>query len=92
MTSVPISPLRQRMIDDMRLRQYGAKTEHDYVREVAAFARFGGTPQTRSVNGSQRRPLTKPTSTLTHLTLTLWWNSRNSPGSKGGRRRSCAYC
>lgn len=42
MTSAPVSPLRQRMIDDLRLRQYGAKTEHDYVREVAAFARFLG--------------------------------------------------
>jgi site-specific recombinase XerD len=30
------------MIDDMRLRQYGEKTEHDYVREVAAFAKFLG--------------------------------------------------
>src|SRR4051794_31183323 len=42
MTSAPVSPLRQRMIDDMRLRQYGAKTEHDYVRVVADFARFLG--------------------------------------------------
>jgi len=42
MTTAPASPLRQRMIDDMRLRQYGAKTQHDYVREVAAFAQFLG--------------------------------------------------
>ena len=41
MTTAPASPLRQRMID-MRLRQYGAKTQHDYVREVAAFAQFLG--------------------------------------------------
>ena len=36
MTSAPVSLLRQRMIDDMRLRQYGEKTQHDYIREVAA--------------------------------------------------------
>ena len=42
MTTASVSPLRQRMIDDMRLRQYGEKTQHDYVREVAAFARFLG--------------------------------------------------
>ena len=38
MTSAPVTPLRRRMIDDMRLRHYGEKTQHDYVREVAAFA------------------------------------------------------
>lgn len=42
MTTAPVSPLRQRMIDDMRLRQYGEKTQHDYVREVAGFAQFLG--------------------------------------------------
>lgn len=42
MTSAPISPLRQRMIDDMRLRQFGECTQQHYVREVAAFARFLG--------------------------------------------------
>ena len=42
MTSAPVSPLRQRMIDDMRLRQFGEHTQQHYVREVAAFARFLG--------------------------------------------------
>ena len=42
MTTAPISPLRQRMIEDLSIRQYGAKTQHDYVRVVADFARFLG--------------------------------------------------
>jgi site-specific recombinase XerD len=42
MTSLPVSPLRQRMIEDMRIRQFGPKTQHDYVRVVADFARFLG--------------------------------------------------
>ena len=40
MNSAPMSPLRQRMIEDMRIRQFGPKTQHDYVRVVADFARF----------------------------------------------------
>src|SRR6476661_3962202 len=30
----PISPLRQRMIDDMRMRQLSPKTQHQYLRAV----------------------------------------------------------
>jgi site-specific recombinase XerD len=42
MTPERISPLRQRMIEDMTIRQFGPKTQHDYVRVVADFARFLG--------------------------------------------------
>lgn len=42
MTSAPTTPLRQRMIEDMTIRQFGSKTQHDYVRVVADFARFLG--------------------------------------------------
>jgi integrase/recombinase XerD len=38
----PVSPLRQRMIDDMTIRQFGAKTQNDYVRVVRDFTRFLG--------------------------------------------------
>ena len=37
-----VSPLRQRMIEDMTIRQLGAKTQHDYVRVVRDFAAFLG--------------------------------------------------
>jgi len=37
-----MTPLRQRMIEDMSIRQFGPKTQQDYVRVVADFARFLG--------------------------------------------------
>ena len=37
-----VSPLRQRMIEDMTIRQLGEKTQHDYVRVVRDFAAFLG--------------------------------------------------
>jgi len=37
MTAPQISPLRQRMIEDMTIRQLGAKTQHHYVRVVRDF-------------------------------------------------------
>jgi len=40
----PITPLRQRMLDDMAVRGLGARTQHDYVRHVRNFAAFLGRP------------------------------------------------
>lgn len=42
MSSAPTTPLRQRMIEDMTIRQFGEKTRRDHVRVVADFARFLG--------------------------------------------------
>ncbi len=36
----PISPLRQRMIEDMAIRKLGAKTRQDYIRAVVKFTRY----------------------------------------------------
>ena len=41
-SSKPVSPLRQRMIDDMRLRKLGPKTQKQYLRAVEKFAKFFG--------------------------------------------------
>jgi len=37
-----ISPLRRRMIEDMCVRKFSAKTRHDYIRNVETFAKFLG--------------------------------------------------
>jgi site-specific recombinase XerD len=37
-----MTPLRQRMIEDMSIRQFGERTQHGYVSVVADFARFLG--------------------------------------------------
>ena len=42
MTDKVISPLRQRLIDDMTIRRLGPKTQHDYIRHVKRFADFLG--------------------------------------------------
>src|SRR5262245_63455290 len=36
----PISPLRQRMIDDMTMRNLSASTQETYIRSVAQFSAF----------------------------------------------------
>jgi integrase/recombinase XerD len=49
MTDKAISPLRQRMIEDMTLRKFAPKTQHDYVQRVKNFAAFlGRSPDTAS--------------------------------------------
>jgi len=46
-TEQAISPLRRRMIEDMTIRKFAAKTQHDYVQRVKDFAAFlGRSPDT----------------------------------------------
>jgi integrase/recombinase XerD len=42
MTDKAISPLRQRLIDDMAIRRFDPKTQHEYIRHVKSFADFVG--------------------------------------------------
>ena len=45
-----ISPLRQRMLEDMRMRKFGEKTQLDYVRAVRNFTKYlGRSPDTATV-------------------------------------------
>lgn len=47
MTDKPISDLRRRMLEDMAVRRFGEKTQHDYLRHIEAFTRFlGRSPDT----------------------------------------------
>jgi hypothetical protein len=38
----PISPLRQRLIDDMTMRRFSQETQRNYIRDVGRFASFLG--------------------------------------------------
>ena len=45
-----VSPLRQRMIDDMRMRKLCDKTQTGYLRAVRQFAKYlGRSPDTATV-------------------------------------------
>ena len=54
-TERPVTPLRQRMLDDMAMRAMRARTQHDYVRHVRAFAAFlGRSPDTATAEDVRR--------------------------------------
>jgi hypothetical protein len=42
LTANPISPLRQRLIDDMNVRRFSHETKRNYIRDVGRFATFFG--------------------------------------------------
>ena len=53
----PVSALRARMIEDMRVRGVTEKTRNDYVRNVRAFAAFiGRSPDTATAERLCRDP------------------------------------
>jgi site-specific recombinase XerD len=55
MTDQAISPLRRRMIEDMTIRKFVPKTQHDYVQRVKDFAVFlGRSPATASKEDVRR--------------------------------------
>jgi integrase/recombinase XerD len=55
MSNETISPLRRRMIEDMTVRGFGAKTRNDYVRHVRTFSAFiGRAPDTTTAEEVRR--------------------------------------
>lgn len=57
-SSQPISPLRQRMLDDMRMRKLSPKTQTAYIRAVKNFTRFlGRSPDTAEAEDLRRYQL-----------------------------------
>jgi len=58
MSEKPISPLRQRMIDDMTARRFKEKVQKDYVRHVRTFTAFlGRSPDTATSEDLRRYQL-----------------------------------
>jgi hypothetical protein len=58
MTDEAMSPLRRRMIEDMTIRNFAPKTQHDYVQRVKNFAAFlGSSPDTASFEDVRRYQL-----------------------------------
>ena len=51
----PITDLRRRMLQDMTNRNFGAKTQHDYIRHIETFARFLGRAPNTATGDDIRR-------------------------------------
>ena len=63
MTDEAVSPLRRRMIEDMTIRKFAPKTQHDYLQRVKNFAAFlGRSPDTASFEDVRRYQLRLTTS------------------------------
>ena len=58
MTDTAISPLRRRMIEDMTVRNFAGKTQHDYVQRIKNFTAFlGRSPDTAGAEDIRRYQL-----------------------------------
>src|SRR6478609_12221119 len=72
-----ISPLRQRMIDDMNVRRFSRETQRYYIRDVGRFATFlGRSPDTATVDDVRRfqielRDAGMPTPTMNSIVSAL---------------------
>ncbi len=55
MTDEAISPLRRRMIEDMTIRNFAAKTQKDYIRHVKKFSVFFGRSPDKATAEDIRR-------------------------------------
>ncbi len=55
MLDKPISPLRQRMIEDMTARRFKEKVQKDYIRHVRRFAAFLGRSPDSATSEDVRR-------------------------------------
>ena len=52
---VAVSPLRQRLIDEMDIRRFGHETQRNYIRDVGRFATFlGRSPDTATAEDVRR--------------------------------------
>ena len=51
----PISPLRQRLIDDMTMRRFSKETQRNYLRDAGRFATWlGRSPHTAGAEDIRR--------------------------------------
>ena len=77
MTDEAISPLRRRMIEDMTIRKFAPKTQHDYIRNgqglrgvprpLARHGELGGPPPLSAASGVERRGHAEINSTVSAL-------------------------
>ena len=94
MTDEAESPLRRRMIEDMTIRKFTPKTQHDYVQRIKNFAAFvGRSPDTATFEDVRRYQLHLaasgvgvPTINQTVSTLRFFWRAAYLGGESDGSR------
>ena len=53
--AAPVSPLRQRLIDDMNMRRFSQETQRNYLRDIGRLATFlGRSPDTATTDDLRR--------------------------------------
>jgi site-specific recombinase XerD len=58
MTDTPVSPLRQRLIEDMTIRKFARRTQEGYIRSIKSFSTFlGASPAKASFEDIRRYQL-----------------------------------
>jgi hypothetical protein len=106
MTDEAMSPLRQRTIEDLTIRKFAPKTQHDYVQRIKNFAAFlGRSPDMASFEDVRRYQLYLaasgvgvPTVNQTVSTLRFFSGSRSSGTISSSTRisftsrASCRWC
>jgi integrase/recombinase XerD len=81
MTDEAMSPLRQRMIEDMTIRKFAPKTQHVYVQRVKNSAAFLGlSPDTASFEDVRRYQLHLASSGVGVPTINRLVSARRTSG------------
>lgn len=67
---VAISPLRQRLLDDMAVRRFSRETQRNYLRDVGRFATFlGRSPHTATAEDVRQFQIAQNAAGLGHSRL-----------------------
>lgn len=86
----PVSPLRQRMTDDMRMRQLAPKTQASYLRIVREFTRFlGCSPDTATVEDLRRYQLHLVDHGVSPASLNALWAAGQSGAAAQPSDHTC---
>jgi integrase/recombinase XerD len=89
-----ISPLRQRLIDDMNMRRFSRETQRNYIRDVGRFATFlGRSPDTATADDVRRfqieqRDAGMPTPTINSIVSALRFFFTHTIGDLPGSGKS----
>ena len=90
MSEKPISPLRQRMLEDMSVRRFVPDTQREYIRAVKRLAAFlGRSPDTATAEELRAFQLVAPGGPSGPLAAA---DRETNPGPPGQVWRAAALC